>query len=185
MNRASAAGAFLIVIWVVAVGCMPAPSPTSEPSLAPPIGTVRDGMFSLTIRASQATYTAGEPIDVEATLAYLGPKARVGISGSGSGPVIFGIEQVDGRHRTDPFRTSDCRASDIDRDAPLRIPFSKSGGWSDNDPDRVWLEAFFRDPVFRLTAGAWRVVAWADFSVGGCGDQDHRLMASIRIAVRP
>ncbi len=170
------------------IDASPSPSPTASPPASavhpkPVEASATDGTFRLTIRSPQDGYPAFEAIEVAATLEYLGPSASIGATGSGSGLVGFGIEQVGGAHRILPSWTDDCKPYSLDRGQPVAVEFSKSGGFSEDDPDAGFFKDYFADPVLRLPPGTWRLFAIIDLTLGGCGGERHQLEAEIVIVV--
>jgi hypothetical protein len=172
----AAAAALAIVVVVAACGQAPAPTGSrpapsapstplaldpSEPGGQPIVVEGRDAGFALTLRIGSDAVDAGAPIDVAAVLAWEGADQRASIWGSGGGPVSFGLEQVDGDIRIDAVMTADCAQHEYTRGVPVAIPFRKSGGFPDDDPNADFYRAFFADPVLRLPAGRWRVRATA------------------------
>lgn len=145
-----------------------------------------DNSFTLVLRSDQDRYRAGQPIAVQATLAFTGNADRVVAWGSGSGIVTFGVETADGSIRIDPAGTSDCAETEIAAARPMVIPFAKSGGYGYDDPLAPFYQAYFRDPDLRLPAGTWTIRAYAFFSTGiGCEGDRHQLETSLTLVVEP
>jgi hypothetical protein len=119
----------------------------------------RDKGFALSMRVASGVFDAGEPIDIGAILTWEGAEPTATIWGSGSGPVSFGLQQVDGDIVIGGMMTADCGKHDYARGVPVAIPYSKSGGFTAEDPNAAFYRAFFADPVLRLPAGRWRVSA--------------------------
>lgn len=142
--------------------------------------------FRLIIDATQTEFAADEPIDVSATLTYLRPLGEtITATGSGSGLVGFGIEQLDGELHMSPAQTYDCQGYSLDSGVPLAVPFSKSGGFAADGPNADFYRQYFETPELRLPAGVWRVYARSNFIVGGdCVGERIDLTASITIRVR-
>ena len=189
----SAAGGMAIagvVGLAIVVDRSPTTSSGSAPglpaSLLPSVGPIEDSvageMFRLTIRSDAATYGENVPIRIRAEFAYVGNGASVRVFGAGAGIVVFSWEQLDGRLKQDWVVDDACRPWDINRGAPLSMPFSKSGSFGQDDPDAAFWRLFFADPAFRLPAGRYRVHAHALYGIGGCGS-DHSLDASVVITV--
>jgi hypothetical protein len=69
---------------------------------------------------------------------------------------------------------------------PLSSRLTKSGGFTAEDPDAAFYQAFFADPVVRLPAGEWRITAVASFTEGeGCTGKAVMLKVPITITVTP
>jgi hypothetical protein len=121
----------------------------------------RQAGFLLVVRIGSDTVDAGAPIDIGATLTWEAPAPRTTVWGSGSGPVTFNIEQLDGDIALGGAMTADCAPHEFERLVPVAFPFRKSGAFSDDDPNADFYRAYFADPVLRLPAGRWRVTASA------------------------
>lgn len=152
---------------------------------SPITGSDGDASFELTLTAGQDRYRAGQPIDVEATLTYVGPNAATVARGSGSGLVGFGVANDELGVSIGPAFTTDCSPYDFARDDPVAIPFVKSGGFSDGQPLALFYRSYLGDPELRLPAGTWTISAGTTFYVGDCGDELHELTASVTVVVEP
>jgi hypothetical protein len=141
----------------------------SEPA---PVATDRDGDFELTLRAGKARYTSDEPIDVSASLTYLGSLASIEIDHDSGGPILFGIrEKVFGQIDVTPVSLLMCRRTTLDRNLPLQVSFKKSGGFSGDSPDAKRFKAWILDPAFHLPVGTWHLYASAQSPCMGPGPQ--------------
>jgi hypothetical protein len=163
----------LLALFLAA--CSQSPTPTSFGSASGPgptapelaAGTVSGRGMTLSAAAEQAVVAAGQAIDVEVTLTNDGDDPIV-LSGSGSGFVFFSVTRLeDGLTIGDSLRTGDC-ATHVMRE-PIIVPFSKSGGWSEEDPNADFLRAYFADPELRLPSGTWRIDVTVLANIGeGC-----------------
>jgi hypothetical protein len=170
----------LLALAVAACG-----SSSASDSPQPVEGRATDGPFGLVIQASKSAYAAGEPILARAVLVYSGPDLGHEVSGSGSGPVMFLVEQVGGRIRTGGAVTADCAQYRLEPGRLMVLPFRKSGGFDADDPDAAFLREFLDDPQFRLPVGTWRIIASGGFIDGpGCDGESVDLSASVTIEVR-
>ena len=164
---------------------------TSPPATAvvgePATDVAEDGTFRLELRLPRATFASDEVIEPVAELTYLGPAAEVVATGSGSGPVLFGLRQLDGRREMGPAATGDCAPHPFVAGEPGTYEYTKSGGYADDDPDAAFYRAFFGDPELHLPPGRWRVTASIDLSTApdGCGDPWHHIEASLEFVVTP
>ena len=152
------------------------------------VGSMTDGVFTLTIRSPQDHYRPGESIDVAATLEYV----RDGSIVASSSPDVvgFGVEQIGGPHRVDPGTRLSCRQSSFERGQPELYPFGKSGGFYPEMPDADFIRAYLNisgtvvDPALRLPAGTWSIFAVTGLAEGECGGTvRHNLRASITVVV--
>ena len=179
------------VATILALGLVVActSAPTSEPQTSPPPAeqTAEDAQFRLTIRMASSVQRAGEPIDLETTLAYLGPDIAVIVGSDWSPPVWFELEHLDGDLDLDgPVSLLTCNLTPIDAGVPLTIPFIKNGGYSGDDPDAAYWKTFFDDPALRLPAGRWRLSSnFQGVTSDRCEGAMHRLRASITFDVVP
>jgi hypothetical protein len=130
-------------------------------------------------------WRAGVPLDLRTQLTYLGPEAVAEVTGSGSGLVGFGLEQLDGPLDLGGGWTADCRAYEMARGAPTAIEYAKSGGWSEDDPNAMLFHQFIGDPLLRLPAGSFVVTARFEGYLGGCGGEKHELAVEIPLTILP
>jgi len=173
----------LAALAAAACGGDPGPSLVAEalPD-EPQAASDVDGRFRLDFALPQRMYTTEEPIEGLATLAVLGPGVGK-IGASGGGPIMFGIAEVDGRREMGPASTADCRTFPIGVGSPITSEIVKSGGWSGEDPDAAFYQAFFSDKQLRLPAGTRDITAFATFGEGECGPNPHDLVAPLRVEV--
>ena len=68
--------------------------------------------------------------------------------------------------------------------SPLAYPFRKGGGYSPDEPNAAFYEAYFDDPEFRLPPGRWEVSALAPLSIGDCAGQNVSLKATLTLTVQ-
>jgi hypothetical protein len=152
-------------------------------------GSDTDATFTLRIRAESAVYRSGEPIEVQASLTYAGPKAREHLAASGTGLVLFSWEQLDGPRHIGIGGTDDCATYSIDRGKAMVVPFFKVGPppelITDDIPDAPFWRVYFSDPVLRLPSGRYRVKANAGFYMRTCVAPRHGLQAGVEILVLP
>jgi hypothetical protein len=171
--------------------CSPAPTPSASaaPSQAEavpctepcPSAASTSGPFKLELALPKTDWKSDEPITGTAILSYGGPNAKT-LYGSG-GLLNFQYTQVGGPHKTSPVSTDECGQYEIGPAMPMRTPVSKSGGFTDDDPDAAWLRSFLTAPDVRLSAGTWDVTALANFTEGDCGPGGHSMAATVRVTV--
>jgi hypothetical protein len=159
------------------------PTPSAGPSSSPIRNETTDGTFSLALAAAPAVAEADEPLDVTASLTYLGPEARTTIHHGGS-VITFWLEEVDGRRVMDAASTLECRWSELVAGEPLHRAFSKSGSPTD-DPAAGFDRAWYQDPRLVLPTGGWRISAFASAEQTDCGVDPRGLATSVDITVRP
>jgi hypothetical protein len=140
--------------------------------------------WSLSLVPDKTEYAVGEPIDIEAVLAYDGEMRTRTLVGSGSGLVIFSVGQLNGDLSMGGLMTADCQQYEITSGEPLTLPYAKGVAFSEGDPNADFYMDWVEDPVFTLPAGSWRIWAGAEFALGECGGRMVRLEASTVITVR-
>jgi hypothetical protein len=155
------------ILLAVVSGCGQAPTPTG-PTGQPIDVEGRDAGFALSMRVDSDVVDAGAAIDVSAILTWEGAAPAATIWGSAGGPVSFGIEQLDGKIVLIPINDAACATHDYAHLVPVAIPFQKSGGFTENDPNAAFYRTYFADPVLRLPAGHWKVSASASGYVAPC-----------------
>lgn len=158
----------------------------SSPSAEALRAVALDPEYTLVITSPQATWAAGETIEVGASLNYLGGAPAVTLTGSGSGVIGFSVEEMNGNRRMEAAWHDDCRRYTIGPREPITSPYRKSGAFDAEEPNAPFYEAYFADPLFRLPNGAWKVTAIASFNTSPeCGgDRTVLLQASVVISVQ-
>jgi len=158
--------------------CTTAPGEVEETNAA---ATVVDGDFTLTITTDNSVYPADEVITCEALLQYTGDED---ITVYSSDPLVaFGIEGglFDGGFARNDVLMSTAFAPGEEK----VLPFQKSGGWSADDPNADYYEAFYADNTLVLPPGDYTLSAVMDYSLDAddvVGTQ-HTLIASVNITV--
>jgi hypothetical protein len=171
----------LVSLAMLLAACAPAPTPTPLSSAAVPgptvpelaAGTVSGHGMTLSVTAEPAMVAAGQPIEVEAIVTNDGAEPLV-LSGSGAGFVFFSVTRIeDGLTSGQPAATADCVPHVLPPGEPLLVPFSKSGGFSPDDPNADFLSTYFSEPELTLPPGTWRIDITTSGTLGeGCtGEQ--------------
>jgi hypothetical protein len=143
----------------------------------------RERGFLLAISTPQLEWSAEQAISVSADLSYLGP-GSITVSGPGPGShVAFEVVELTGTRKMEPLWLLACVTWKMTA-VPLAIPFRKSGGYSPDEPDAAFYEAYFAEAEFRLPAGRWRVSALGPFSVGDCSGPNVNLRAGFTLTVK-
>lgn len=178
------------VLLLAACAATPTPTaigPSDEPDQSAPEPavemTTEDGI-TLSVTAEPVVVAAGERIDVEAVLEHDRGDALV-VSGSGSGIVFFSVTRLeDGLTSGPPVMTGDCASHVLSPDEPTVVPFSKSGGYSPDDPNANFLDIYHADPELTLPAGTWRIdVTTAGVLGNGCDGPPLDLAVSVVVTV--
>ena len=171
----------LLVAGLLVVACG---SPADPSTLdAPARSEAVDGRFGLAFELPRTTWTTREAVEGQAALLLLG-NGRTEIGASGAGPIAFSIIEVGGARAMGAASTADCATHVLSATEPITSRITKSGGWSEDDPNAAFYEAFFADPALHLPPGTWDITAVATFIEGrGCAGASHDLSATIRITV--
>jgi hypothetical protein len=171
----------LLVTAALLGGCSSEPPPAT-----PPAAIAQGDGFVLAMTVPTDHFALGEAIDVRTSLTWAGPAPNAAIWGSGSGPVVFLFEELTGRRRMiGGAMTADCARHPYVQSVATPIPFHKSGGWNADDPDAAFYREFFADPLLRLPAGRWRVMADLEGLLAECAANAPRvsLKAVLEIGV--
>lgn len=166
---------------------LPKEANSTDPSIASPTtgasATDRDGDFELVLQADKASYRPEDPIEISASLAYLGSAETIDITTDSGGPILFGIrEPLFGDVQIGGLSLLTCETTTLVRATPLVAAFQKSGGVSNSRPDAEAVLAWIRDPVLRLPVGTWHVYARV---AGPClgGGPTFEVVADLEILV--
>lgn len=162
----------LAVVAVLVVGGLALRGSAAEPA-GPVFASAEDALFRLTLTTPQATYGTNDPIRPIATVTYLGPQEAV-TTFHATSPVGFRIEEIGGDRLMSGATRLPCRSTELARGAPALYPLAKSG-----DTSSGFDEAWYRDPVLRLPAGTWRIIAMFHVTLGDCAADAERHQLSV------
>jgi hypothetical protein len=130
----------------------------SGPETSAPIGARAEANgFVLETRLPKATWGPDEAIQVSTTFTWIGAAPMQSVWASAGGPVLFGLQQLDGPVTIGPASDLVCAKADFQRGVVTPVPFAKSGGWSGDDPNAAFYQRFFADPQLHLPRGRWRL----------------------------
>jgi hypothetical protein len=173
----------VIALVLVVATAMVVAAQSEEMGVSPPSAladTATDASFELAITTPKATWSADEPIEVSATLAYLGQKEKRFVTSGGETIVLFEIEQLDGPIDTGYSRDTSCVRHRFARGDVKAYPFQKSVG-PFGDMAKFW-RSWLREPDLGLPAGTYRVTAHAEYGPPKCGETAN-LDAAVTIEV--
>ena len=141
--------------------------------------------YRLSITTDKDQYAVNELIIAFGELTYLGSQPTVDIQylDLPGGPIMFGVRQVGGSIDAVPEPHAMCSGTQLERGQPLRVPFTKFGGWNNADPNAAFYESYFKDPELHLPAGQWEVYAMIDLGGKGCEGPTAAISARTRISV--
>jgi hypothetical protein len=175
---------------LAACGLSPTPTqigPPDPPGLSVPelaAGEVTQDGITLAATAEPAVVTVGEPIEVEAVLTHDRPDPLL-VTGSGTGIVVFRVTRLgDGLTSGLPVSNGDCARHRLPAGEPTVVPFTKSGGFSPDDPNADFLDIYFSDPTLTLPPGIWRIDITTQGNLGaGCTGPQLDLALSLIVTV--
>ena len=173
----------ILLAAVVLAACGSAPSPTpTAPEIA--AATASGQGVTLAVTARPAVAAPGQRLDVEAVVTNDGDEPLV-LSGSGGGFVFFSVTRVeDGLTSGEPAMTDDCVPHVLADGERTVVPFAKSGGWSEEDPNADFLRTYFGDPDLSLPAGTWRIDVSTAATIGeGCVGPRLELAVSVVVQI--
>jgi len=205
--------AFVIVlaaVWLQSIRSVGNPGGGSEVTQE-----VVEGDYTLSLHVARDHFQVGEVIDAYALLTYSGPAPSTALSasagpsassgqsasagptassgaaatvtpwGSSSGIVGFSVSK-EGGPSVGPGLRDDCKpAAALVLGAPSRFPFSKSGGYTLEDPNVGFFQDYFATPELRLPAGVWTIQAETNFKPTGCAGAAIVLRAAVSVVVAP
>jgi hypothetical protein len=121
------------------------------------------GNFRLSFQVDNTVMVTGGPITGEAQL-WIDSPTSTSVSGSGAGLIAFRF--ANGDVVIDPAWPASCRPYSIGADAPFSTAITKSGSYSDSDPQASFLRDFFSTSEIILPAGSWSITAIANVYEG-------------------
>jgi hypothetical protein len=168
----------LVLVGLAAVACGAGTGPSDEPHL---VGCrVEQAGWVLEVVLPSDRYAPTDAIPVQTTVTWTGAPGRGSIWGSGSGPVSFLFLEIGGAGRTmNGAMTSDCAQRDFAAGEPVTIPLGKSGGWTAEDPNAAFYQAWYRDPLLHLPSGHWQLRVSLDGMLAPCDANAARLDATV------
>jgi hypothetical protein len=157
-------GCAFVAAWLVACLTLAGCTGTAAESAWEVVDSAHDPMWVLSIGSPKAQWAAGDAIDVQSVLAYVGPGQGTEYFGPGSGILAFGLREIGGTRHLDGLTEGDCSRHAIRTDEPLVSEFKK-GGYSADDPNAAFYEQLLADPRLRLPSGEWELTVRAAFSM--------------------
>ena len=178
--RLALGAAAALVLVVVVGGLAMRGRPTTISPAGPVVASAEDASFRLDLTTPQATYRPEDAIEPVARMTYLGPRATEKIFHA-MYPIGFRIEEVGGVRLMGGGMDTPCKWTDLAKGASALLPFGKAG--SPDNPEEGFDRAWYEDPVLRLPAGTWRIIAYLDVFIGDCGGERHQLTVENEVEV--
>ncbi len=156
----------LLCLCVGMTECAPAmpANQNREETMQPTIrqASIRNEEFEITIFIDKESYAVGEAIECYAQLKYLGSEPITVYSGN---PLLgFGVKDdvyFDGGYVID----ENLVYNEFEPGETLRVEFSKSGGYTSDDPLVDFYKAYYVDSAFILPAGVFEISANINYSL--------------------
>lgn len=121
-----------------------------------------DDLFKLTVYIDKLQYKPNEVINMYSTLEYIGDEQSIDIW---SGRPYFKYIIFDGTN----YFCEDIQLDILEKNTLVKgkiytFPFVKSGGYSEDDPDKEFWQEYYKDKELKLPKGEYQVTAYCDFS---------------------
>jgi len=179
-GRLAVGAAAALALVVVLGGLAIRGRPTTISPAGPVVASAEDASFRLDLTTPQATYGPEDAIEPVARVTYLGPRATETIFHAAY-PIGFRIEEVGGQRLMGGGMDTPCLRTELAKGESAVLPFAKAG--SPDDPRQGFDRAWYEDPVLRLPAGTWRIIAYLDVFIGDCGGERHQLTVENEVHV--
>ncbi|MCR2805803.1 hypothetical protein [Paenibacillus soyae] len=142
------------------MGTMP---PALAEKMAEPKLVHKDDLFEMKLNIGRTEFKTGEPIELSASLTYIGEEESITVWGPGT-RVVFAI--TDGKDfDMDGATTLELASHELARGETFEYPFEKSGGFGADDPDAAFWKKFYAEKELRLPAGTYLISAVCNFSL--------------------
>lgn len=146
----------ILILSLILTACGPKEEKDGEYEMNYTAST-KDELFQLSIYLDKDTYASDEVIFCYATLEYIGEEDSITIYSSD--PLVgFGIRD-DKLFHGEYGRDTILMETTFRKGHVVKYDFSKSGGWSGDDPNAKFYEEFYRDPNLILPAGEYEISA--------------------------
>jgi len=154
-----------LALLATLAACESAPAPSDA---GPVVERGIANGFVLETSVPRRVWSSTDIIPVTTTLTWTGPAASQRVGTATDGPVMFGLKQLDGTLEMGGAQDAVCDHRSYDRGVATPIPFAKSGGFTDDDPNAPFYRQFYGDPRLILPPGRWRLSITSDGFLGDC-----------------
>lgn len=125
--------------------------------------TASDENFSVKTYIEKLKFQEAEEISLYSTIEYIGPKDSVEIwSGD---PYFQHMIYKNGEIFNGGFTEQILKKTELEKGEIYTIPFSKNGGFDENDPDAEFWRDFYSEEELRLPRGEYIFSAITDFTL--------------------
>jgi hypothetical protein len=173
----------------VLVACGATERVVANPTLL--VAEAHDAGFELRVTVPDQAFNAGQPIDLRATLTWVGSQPTTTTWGRAGDAITFRLVQTDGTLEMGGLTSLECEPREFDWGKPVEVPFRRSGSWSAADPNAAFYQSFFgppgvpnKDPL-SLPAGRWQITGIVRAYLAECRFDAPRLelLAPLEIVV--
>lgn len=164
----------ILVLALMLAGCSQAGANLEAAGTEPIVFEAGDENFAIKTYINKLEFDEGEEIKLHSTIEYIGENESIEIW---SGEPYFHHLIHDG----DKYINSDIvlgilKETVLKKGEVYTIPFSKSGGFTREDPDAEFWEKYFSEKELRLPTGDYTFTAVTDF----CLDMDQEEKVTLR-----
>ena len=141
--------------------------------------TTEDENFLVKTYINKLEFKEKEEISMYSTIEYIGEKDSITIW---SGEPYFHYEIYDGKEYFSEGMTQDIlKQTVLNKGEIYTIPFSKSGGYSEEDPKADFWKQYYSEKELKLPKGKYFFTAYTDFSLNK--EQVENIMLKIEFEV--
>lgn len=139
--------------------------------------SMKDEIFQLKLYIDKHQYTKDEIINCYATLEYIGEEDSITIY---HGDPLVGFALKDEKYFDGSYgQHTILLSTTIKKGEILRFDFSKSGGWSGDDPNADFYQEFFSEKELFLPEGTYEVSATIECSFDNDDVQGSKYSKSV------
>lgn len=155
---------FILIAVLILAGCSLSEADQEVKDMEPLVFTARDENFQVKTYINKLEFEENEEIKVYSTIEYIGENDDISIW---SGDPYFhhlihnGQEYINEGVVLDILKETVLKKGEI-----YTIPFAKSGGFDQNDPDAEFWEQYFSEKELKLPGGDYSFMPVTDFSLG-------------------
>ena len=185
MKKAFLFGIALLIFGAIFVGCNRVSPPAASSSTGEQgesSASCTENGFEMRLYSDKQVYKSAETIKIWATLAYVGDDDTVTIW-HGDPYMRFSITDG-GDFNADGVSHTILTSTVLKKGELYRFDYEKSGGWSADDPDAAFWEAFYQEEDLYLPAGEYTITVRGAFSLDeNVADSQSGLLCELRIKV--
>lgn len=168
----------ILVLVLILAGCSQVGSNREAAGEGPMVFEARNENFAIKTYIDKLEFNENEEIKLYSTIEYIGKNESIRIW---SGEPYFHHLIHDGDKCINSSVVLDVlKETVLKKGEVYTIPFSKSGGFTQEDPDVKFWEKYFSEKELRLPAGDYTFTAVTDF----CLDMDQEKKVTLKTEVK-